>query len=225
MVSLAIEFYRVDSKLCERDDNGDPIMSISSFPYENLSRTRCGLAHCSPDRGEGPFSPIRGGSADNIYIIPAPDKLTSNTATLLAAACCIPAILLLVSMWFKILEFIWKAAPKEGEDAEQPEEATGEATEEGRVQIQANPVRPSLQHEKSESAECVEGQSEQQTVQPQRPNPVANAIREYGEIVIFGAAVLAILILGERNMWSSQLKYQQEPIVCLFTASVYIMSC
>ncbi|KAL9074305.1 MAG: hypothetical protein Q9157_004427 [Trypethelium eluteriae] len=38
-----------------------------------------------------------------------PEKLTFNTATLLAAACCIPAILSLVSMWNKIVEINWKA--------------------------------------------------------------------------------------------------------------------
>jgi len=32
------------------------------------------------------------------------------------------------------------------------------------------------------------------------------------EIPLFGAAVLAILINGERNFWSSQVYYQTEPI-------------
>lgn len=52
---------------------------------------------------------MRGGSANNIYVIPAPDKLTFGTATLLAAACCIPAVLSLISMWNKILEINWKS--------------------------------------------------------------------------------------------------------------------
>ena len=46
---------------------------------------------------------MRRGSADNIYIIPAPEKLTFGTATVLAAACCIPAVLSLVAMGSRIL--------------------------------------------------------------------------------------------------------------------------
>lgn len=51
---------------------------------------------------------MRGGSANNIYIIPAPHTLTFGTATLLAAACCIHAVLCLVSMWDRVLEINWK---------------------------------------------------------------------------------------------------------------------
>jgi hypothetical protein len=51
---------------------------------------------------------MRGGSANNIYVIPAPDKFSFGMATLLAAACCVPAILSLISMWNKILEINWK---------------------------------------------------------------------------------------------------------------------
>jgi hypothetical protein len=40
-------------------------------------------------------------------LIPAPDKFTFNAATLLSAACCIPAILLCISKWIKILELNW----------------------------------------------------------------------------------------------------------------------
>jgi hypothetical protein len=47
---------------------------------------------------------MRQRAQNNIYVVPAPEKLTFGTATLLAAACCIPAILSLVSMWNKILE-------------------------------------------------------------------------------------------------------------------------
>lgn len=123
-------------------------------------------------------------------------------------------------MWFKILEFIWKTSPKEGERAAEREEAT----EEGRVQVQDHPIRPSLQREKPEDAECLESNSEQPAAGPRRPHRLANAIREYGEIAVFGAAVLAILVVGERNMWSSQLRYQQEPIVCLGTGPVQFAS-
>lgn len=229
LVSLTVEFYRVDSTLCKHDDHGRPIQSIKGFPYDDLATTRCGYLHCSPDPNEGPYSPIRGGSADNIYIIPAPDKLTFNTATLLAAACCIPAILLLVSMWFKVLEFIWKSSSsKDGDSAADVTEAPAEERD------PVNAARPSLQREKHSqslgNAECLERSNYQPADEPlaeepatekARPNRVANAIREYGEIVVFGAAVFVILVLGERNLFSPQIRYQQEPIVSHLAATVH----
>ncbi|KAJ4246295.1 hypothetical protein NW762_013646 [Fusarium torreyae] len=51
---------------------------------------------------------MRGGSANNIYVIPAPHTLTFGAATLLAAACCVHAVLCLVSMWDRVLEINWR---------------------------------------------------------------------------------------------------------------------
>jgi hypothetical protein len=103
LLSLTVEFFRSKTSDCTHDDFGNPI-----FPTEDdffNYNTTCGLT-CNVTAG--PFSPMRRGSANNIYVIPAPDKLTFGTATLLAAACCIPAILSLISMWNKILEINWK---------------------------------------------------------------------------------------------------------------------
>jgi hypothetical protein len=130
----------------------------------------------------GPSSPLRQGSANNIYVIPVPQQLTFNTATLLAAACCIPAILSLVSTWIKILEKNWekisgKDRPDEKPD-EQPIEGTNGAT-------------------------------------PKQMTGIANRIRGWltlFEIPVFIAAVLAILIKGEMNFFSSPVNYQTEPI-------------
>ena len=74
------------------------------FPFDDPPT--CGLV-CNITAG--PYSPLRNGSTNNIYVIPEPERLTFGTATLLAAACCIPAILSLVSMWNKILQINWKA--------------------------------------------------------------------------------------------------------------------
>lgn len=74
---------------------------------------------------------MRGGSANNIYVVPVPTILTFNTATLLAAACCIPAILSLISMWNKILKINWKSrfgAQTEGEQIDEVIEGTNGAT-------------------------------------------------------------------------------------------------
>lgn len=96
LISLAVEFYRVSSSpvLCTYE-GADRIWNTSSpFPYENAPQI-CGII-CNEDTP--PFSPIRGGSADNIYLIPVPYVLTFNVCIMLTAACCIPAILLVAWM-------------------------------------------------------------------------------------------------------------------------------
>lgn len=66
---------------------------------------------------------MRGGSGNNIYLIRAPTKLSFNTALLLSAACCIPAILSMVFMWSKIVEV--NTREQMGEDeARKPIEGT-----------------------------------------------------------------------------------------------------
>jgi hypothetical protein len=105
MLALTVEFFRITTSPCTQDNSGNPISpNPKSFPYP--SSPNCSLT-CNVN--DGPFSPIRKGSANNIYVIPAPDRFTFGTATLLAAGCCIPAILSLIYMWNKILEINWKA--------------------------------------------------------------------------------------------------------------------
>ena len=125
LLSLTVEFFRIKTTPCIHDDSGNPIPSNPHyFPY--VIAPSCGLT-CSISGG--PFSPIRQGSANNIYVIPAPERLTFGMATLLAAACCIPAILSLVSMWNKILEINWKSRnASRDENTQTPIEGTNGAT-------------------------------------------------------------------------------------------------
>ncbi|USW56511.1 hypothetical protein Slin15195_G098300 [Septoria linicola] len=160
LISLTVEFYRIHSFTCYRDDFQNLLSpNPSLFPYGNAS---CGVI-CDEDNG--PFSPLRGGSAKNIYLIPSPTKFNFNAATLLSAACCIPAILLCVSTWLNILEINYK-------------------------KIFGN----------SESLGEIKG------------NIIIKMIRKYAVTVIFGGAVLTILILGERNLFSPEVDYQTEPL-------------
>ncbi|KAK8194345.1 hypothetical protein M8818_007534 [Zalaria obscura] len=64
LLSLTVEFYRTNTSNCTHDDFGNPISpNANNFPYaENPS---CGLICSIP---KGPFSPMRGGSTNNIYI-------------------------------------------------------------------------------------------------------------------------------------------------------------
>ncbi|KAF3390235.1 hypothetical protein F1880_009018 [Penicillium rolfsii] len=171
LLSLTVEFIRTEATICPADDPATIAWTqTGKFFYNSTCGMTCGES--------GPFSPLRQGSANNIYVIPVPQLLTFNTATLIAAACCIPAILSLVSTWMKILEKNWekisgKDRPDEKPD-EQPIEGTNGAT-------------------------------------PKQMTRIANRIRGWLtliEIPVFIAAVLAILIRGERNFFS-----QWAPIV------------
>ncbi|KAF7563387.1 hypothetical protein G7046_g717 [Stylonectria norvegica] len=126
LLSLTVEFYRINTSSCMRDRISNPITpNETTFPY---GENTCGLT-CSVDLG--PFSPMRGGSVNNIYVIPAPDRLTFGAATLLAAACCVHAILWLASMCDKILEINWRSrwsGRGEREQVDEPIEGTNGAT-------------------------------------------------------------------------------------------------
>jgi hypothetical protein len=101
---MTIEFYRIETHDCTSDASGNPVSNIAS-DFNYIDGNNCGLI-CSTQ--DGPTSPMRGGSADNIYVIPAPHTLTFSAATLLAAACCVHAVLCLVSMWDRVLEINWR---------------------------------------------------------------------------------------------------------------------
>ncbi|KAL9619207.1 MAG: hypothetical protein Q9160_006142 [Pyrenula sp. 1 TL-2023] len=127
---------------------------------------------------------MRGGSTNNIYVIPAPTKFNFGAATLLAAACCIPAILSLISMWNKIVENNWKLRFGRRDREEQIDEA-------------------------------IEG-TNGATIRKMRQ--VNTSIKEFLEVIgipLFGGAVLAILVVGERNLFSTQVIYQTEPIASI----------
>ncbi|KAH8728427.1 hypothetical protein GQ44DRAFT_757347 [Phaeosphaeriaceae sp. PMI808] len=113
LVALCVEFYRITPTDCGFDNAGKPILNARSFPYGGAN---CSLT-CS--ESEGPFSPLRGGAANEIFVIPVPNRLTFNAGMLLAAACCIPAILGLVFTWDKILEINWKRR-REAENLNEP---------------------------------------------------------------------------------------------------------
>ena len=179
LLSLTVEFYRIKPSACSHDDSGNPLSSdASKFPY---GKAFCGLS-CTVDRG--PRSPMRGGSANNIYVIPAPHVLTFDTATLLAAACCIPAILSLISMWMKILELNWKSR-------------FGDGSEDGR------------------NDELIEGTNGATIGKMRKVNDRIRFFLSALGIPVFCGAILAILIIGERNFFSAPVRYQTEPVASI----------
>ena len=193
LLSLTVEFFRTNASPCtDTDSSGNPI-TLSQFV---LGTNLCGLDYCvvsNTTYNAGPSSPLRHGSANNIYVIPVPDRFTFNTATLFAAACCIPAVLSLISMWNKILEINWKKRfgnRDRDEDGNEVIEGTNGAT-------------------------------------PRRMNRVNSYIGLFlnaVEILVFGAAIMAILVIGERNFWSQQVIYQTEPIASIGKQSHVVRS-
>ncbi|RSL91315.1 hypothetical protein CDV31_015487 [Fusarium ambrosium] len=162
LLSLAVEFYRIETSDCIQG-NSKPLPSsdLGNFPY--IEGNNCGLI-CSIH--EGPSSPLRGGSANNIYVIPAPNMLTFGAGTLLAVACCIYAVLCLVTMWGKVAETNWR---RNSTDSRPEGEGKWLNQKIGYfLTILAAPV--------------------------------------------FGGVGLAILIVGEINFFSSQVRYQTEPM-------------
>ncbi|KAM7186048.1 hypothetical protein V8F33_012039 [Rhypophila sp. PSN 637] len=100
LLSLIVEFYRMSPAKCYLDALGNKLSTdASNFPYD--ANPTCDLT-CSVNHG--PYSPLRQGSANNIYVVPVPDRLSVGTFILMATACCIPSIISAIRMWTKILE-------------------------------------------------------------------------------------------------------------------------
>lgn len=109
LLSLTVEFYRTNPVGCTD-------ATIPADPADFSYQSTCNL-QCDPENG--PFSILRGGSANNIYVVPAPERLSFAMATLLSAGCCIPAILSLISMRNRILDINWRTrAGRDGQEDE-----------------------------------------------------------------------------------------------------------
>ncbi|GJN81595.1 hypothetical protein PLIIFM63780_005130 [Purpureocillium lilacinum] len=187
LLSLTVEFYRIGTSSCSEKEAGIPIpRDTHRFPYGN---TTCGLV-CSVT--EGPFSPMRGGSAKDIYVIPAPDGLTFGTATLIAAACCVHAILWLASMMDKILEINFKSVS----------------------------LRFMERETDGQLNDPIEGTNGATIGSMKKVNHMVRMFLSVVAVPVFGGAGLAILIIGERNFFSPQVKYQNEPWASIGLAAV-----
>ncbi|KAI1618873.1 hypothetical protein EDD36DRAFT_44190 [Exophiala viscosa] len=210
LVSLTVEFFRAKTSRCTQDVNGQPMpTSPGDFPYG----ATCGLV-C--DVTSGPFSPMRMGSTNNIYVIPAPDKLTFNAGTLLSAACCIPAILLLISNWDKIRKLnlnqkrLGKRLDKDAQAREMAEleetnnHETGPASAAGETSDQGS--RNGEDVEETDKCTCNNNEAE---------DSGNRRIRNIVTTPIFGAAILSVLAIGEWNFFSPQVQYQTEPMASI----------
>ncbi|KAL7896445.1 hypothetical protein HDV63DRAFT_249195 [Trichoderma sp. SZMC 28014] len=182
LLSLSIEFYRIQSYPCHQDSQGNPIPSNpAKFPYGD--DTTCGL-RCSV--GDGPSSPMRQGSANNIYVIPVPDILKFGTATLLAAGCCVHTIVWMASMTDKVFESKWKSRLRLGFGADD------------------SPVDETISGTNGATKKSMTG-----------VNNGIRFFLSVVAVPVFGGAGLAIIIVGEMNFFSGPVSYQVEPLASI----------
>lgn len=174
LLSLTVEFYR-STPVPYTLEGGD-------FPYGDTPR---GFEYCV-EGDSGPWSPMRTHATSEIWVVPAPSSLNFSAATLLAAACCIPAILYLISTWIKILELNWKSRFGTG-DLQERIEGTNGATVGGMLRV----------------------------------NAVVRSFLGVLEILLFGAAVVAILVVGEMNFFSEPMMWETEYPQSIGTFAVF----
>ncbi|KAI7781654.1 hypothetical protein LA080_014552 [Diaporthe eres] len=135
-------------------------------------------------QASGPFSSLRQGPTSEIYVVPKPATLPFGMAMFLAAAECVPAILSLVSMWNKILEINWKARRGRG-----------------------GPVK-----EQPEDHGIIPGTNGATMKGMKDVNQAIRSLLSAVEVPVLGGAWIAVLIIGEINFWSPQVRYHTEPI-------------
>ncbi|KAG5960108.1 hypothetical protein E4U57_000267 [Claviceps arundinis] len=178
LLSLTVEFYRAETMLCAMDNQRRPLSSDPrEFPYD--AQPTCNMI-CTAETG--PQSPMRGGAANNKYVIPAPDKFTFGAGTILCAACCVHAVLWLASMMDKILEINWRSRfGINDETCNEPIEGTNGATL-GKMYLVNETVR---------------------------------FFMSVAIVPIFASAGLAVLIVGEINFFSEQMRYENEPMASI----------
>jgi hypothetical protein len=127
-------------------------------------------------------SPLRKGSANNVYVIPAPTRLTFGTATLLSGACGIWSALILVSLWNRIVQFHWRTRFGDLENLTIPGEKNVAA-----------PI------------------SEMQYGTMQHVGRYTRKLLEVVKLPLLSAAApLPILILGEISFFSAQVRFEND---------------
>lgn len=133
---------------------------------------------------------MRTGAANDMFVVPVPNVLTFGTGTLLAAACCIPAILQLVTMWNRIVDGNRRAFFRR---------------------------MPGIYGGGSDSDSELDGKSIRGTngATPRQIRSLDQAVRfllSVIEIPIFTGMVLGIIVYGEWNFFSRPVRYHTEPM-------------
>lgn len=113
--------------------------------------------------------------------------MTLNTATLLCAACCIPAILSLISVWQKVMHINWLKHWTRRHST--PSTVGG-----GPNEKQPEGLTPEEEHERNIR--------DDERWMDKKIRLVLGLV----ERIVFTVCIMAIVILGEMNFWSSQMR-------------------
>lgn len=184
LVSLIVAFYRATPQPC-LDSNGNNVTVVAfQAAGNNESQTICSPT-CSI------WTIIRKDTTNASQWVIAPNTgMTFNTATLLCAACCIPAILSLLSVWQKVMHLSWIKRFRRRSDT------AGD-----------NDGQPALTDEQRRERE----DREDERWMDKKIRMVLGLV----ERIVFTVCIMAIVVLGERNFWSKQMRSGVEPMTAI----------
>jgi hypothetical protein len=180
-----VAFYRASAQPCLDSQGG--FVTVSAF----LNATAGGSLQtaCAPQCSI--ITAIRQDPSNPSQWVLAPRRgMTFNTGTLLCAACCIPSILSLLSVWNKVMHFNWRRRWGRGNTN----------TAEG------------IANEKKPQQELTQEERDERDL---RERWMDNRIRLFlglVERIVFMVCILAIVVLGEINFWSPQMRAGVEHI-------------
>ena len=184
LLSLIVAFYRASPQSCL--DSQGHIVTASAFgnataggSLQTVCAPQCSLITAIRQDPSNPsqwvFAPSRG--------------MTFNTATLLCAACCIPSILSLLSVWHKVMHFNWRRRWRRGN-----------------TEGVANEKKP--QQELTQEERNARDLRVDERWMDNRIRLVLGLV----ERIVFMGCILAIVVLGEMNFWSPQMRAGVEHI-------------
>lgn len=188
LLSLIVAFYRADPKSC-RDGSGN-IVTWSTFESTPDICGPCDSEHTLIRKD--PSNPAQ-------WILAPHVGMTINTATLLSAACCIPSILSLLSVWTKVMHLNWLKRWRRNDRSGSDPELAGGGGDNASMQPQQG--RPEDDEDAARAERFME----------KRIKLVLGLV----ERIVFTACILAIVVLGERNFWSHEMREGVEPITSI----------
>lgn len=193
LLCLIVEFIRSKSILCLQDSNQSSAAGISNYP--TIGMTSCDL-QCN---GSDAHSILRKGRANEVNLVSAPKPLTFGTATLLSSACGIVIAVALASTCIKALEIDWSQRWSQ-RYREEDEVSTNESILElnqigtGGLQDEIN-LKTTTKRDKT--------------------------LRMFWAVLkvsVSTGCILVIIILGEVNFFSAQMRFRTEAMTTFSTS-------
>ncbi|KAF8316870.1 hypothetical protein DL93DRAFT_2226674 [Clavulina sp. PMI_390] len=195
LLGLVVAFWRATPEPC-LDSNGQ---NVTFDDFWGLQRDNPQGVCTTPRWPNGctTATAIRKDPSNPSQWVPAPHQgMTLNTATLLCAGCCIPAVLSLLSVWQKVMRLRWIQLWTGRHGSTEP--ATGSA--------------PNSSVTDEEAALTKKGLTENDVRWMERR---INLILGLVERIVFFGWIIAIVVLGEENFWSREMRSGVEPMTSI----------